>query len=278
VGVLFYRKDRVSHSPRSWADVLRQASRASAGGRTGLRFALTSPEDLTVVFLELAYAAGAHPIVTSDGRNANIDQPQMLEALNLMRDALRGRGTSAVPQAGRGAVSAYETGRVSFLRGWPFVATRIHRDARTAPKRRVAAHTKIVALPPWKPGGRRVGILDGHNLVIPRSAPNPSGALHLIDYLTSLKQVRKDAVEDSQIPVLKALGLDPAVQARATVRAVENTTVISPPAISQYAEVSKVISSGILTILRRTDERALAASELRVMNRRAQRTLDNGSP
>jgi ABC-type glycerol-3-phosphate transport system substrate-binding protein len=172
----------------------------------------------------------------------------------------------------------HETGRASFLRGWPFDASRIRRDARTAPKRRVAASTRIVALPPWNPGGRSVGILDGHNLVIPRSARNPSGALHLIDYLTSREQIRKDALGDSQIPVLKALRRDPAVRAQATVRAVDKTTVLSRPAIPQYAKVSNIISSGALTILRRPDDRALAASELRAMQRRAQRVLDNGSP
>ena len=277
VGVLFYRKDRAAHPPRSWADVFRQASRVSAGGRADLRFALTSPEDLTVVLLELAYTAGAHPIVTSDGRTADIDQPQLLEAINLVRDAIPGRATSAVWEAGS-AVSAYETGRASFLRAWPFVASRLHREARTAPRRRVAANTRIVALPPWNPGGRRVGILDGRNLVIPRAARNPSGALHLIDYLTSPEQVREDALENSRIPVLEAVGHDPAVRAQATVRAVDKTMVLSRPAIPRYAEVSKIISSGVLTVLRRPDDRALAASELRAMQRRAQRVLDNGSP
>jgi multiple sugar transport system substrate-binding protein len=278
VGVLYYRADRVRRAPRSWPDLFRQARRRSPGEPPRLRLPLASPEGLTVVFLELAYAAAARPIVTNDGKTADIDQPAMLAALRSLRAAVRDGATPRVAATDIGALYAYESGRASFLRGWPFVAARMREDARKAPALRVAAdRTRIVPLPPWHVGGRRVGVLGGRNLVIPRGAHNPSAALRLIDFLTSPAQVRKDAREASQIPVLKAVARDPDVRNGALLKAVNETTVVSRPSIPRYAQVSRIISSGIGSVLRRPAEPALVADTLRAIDRDVQRVLDRGS-
>jgi len=67
VGVLYYRADRV-RAPASWRDVYRQSAAQGAARRPGLRLQAGSSEGLTVVLLELAYAAGARPIVSADGK------------------------------------------------------------------------------------------------------------------------------------------------------------------------------------------------------------------
>jgi multiple sugar transport system substrate-binding protein len=277
-GVLYYRADRV-RAPTSWRDVYRQARRRSPDGLPGLRLALGSLEGRTVVLLELAYAAGARPIVTRDGETADVDQPGVLEALRFLRTAIRDGVIPAAAPTDGGSLDVYESGRASFLRGWPFVAARIRDDAGVGRvQRATAANTKIVSLPPWKPGGRSIGVLGGHNLVIPRSARNPSAALHLIAFLTSAEQVRKDEREDAQVPVLRSVASEPALQNRALLNAVERTSVMLRPPIPQYAEVSRIISDGVGAVLRGPSDLASIHYKLRAIDRDVQRVLDHGSP
>lgn len=65
-------------------------------------------------------------------------------------------------------------------------------------------------------------MLGGHDLVIPRTAHNPSGALRLIDYLTSDTQVRIDE-QGGQYPVLKAVANDLDPTNRALMSAIKHT-------------------------------------------------------
>jgi maltose-binding protein MalE len=120
-------------------------------------------------------------------------------------------------------------------------------------------------------------VLGGRNLVIPRSAPNPSGALHLIDFLTSDEQIRKDAENVSPYPVLTALADDPELMDRPVVRAIQDTRVITRPSIPQYAAASARISSGLRRILDSGSPAAADPAALREINDDVQRVLD-GSP
>ena len=276
VGLLYYRADRAT-KPTSWQDVYRQAT-PRAGDLPGLRLQRGAFEGMTVVFLELAYAAGARPIVSQDGTIANLDQPQAVEALEFMRDAIRDRVTPDAQQTDIGNLAVYERGRASFLRGWPFVAARIRADAGAdADRRAAAANTAIVALPPWSAGGASVGVLGGHNLVIPHSARNPSAALHLVEFLTSAGQVRKDVAEDSQLPVRKDVAMDAAVRKRPVVRAIEATRVVARPTLTRYAAVSRIISRGVTAILERSTKASIRAA-LKELQRDVQRELDAGQP
>lgn len=281
VGVLYYRDDQVSR-PASWQDVYAQ-SRPRGGDKPGLRVQVGPYEGLTVLFLELAHAAGAAPIVSDDGKTAQLDQDEVAEALTFLRDAMHHRVIPREEQQDTSNLTMYELGRASFLRGWPFVGAQIDEDADTGKKplarsarSAAAAHTKIVSLPPWKAGGDSVAVLGGHNLVIPRSAGNPGAALRLIDFMTSDAQVRKDVEEDSQYPVLKDMASEPGVGNRELIDAVQATDDVIPrPSLVRYADVSTIISCRVREIML-----GAAADGLREMlgemNREVQSVLDGG--
>ena len=274
-GVLYYRADRV-RAPTSWRDLYGQARGA---GTPGLRLPIGTSEGLTVVLLELAYGAGAAPIVSADGRRADIDQAQVLAALTFLREGVRDAVVPAVATTEQGAVDAFERGRASFLRSWPAAAARISRDAGRGEVQGVtAANTRVASLPPWKPGGRRVSMLGGHNLVIPRSARNPSAALRYIDFVTSEQQVRWDERDDAQFPVLKALENDPRLEHRSLAAAIRATTLVARPSIPRYAEVSRIISTGARSVLRRQGGAQSARDSLREIERDVQRVLNASRP
>ncbi len=272
-GVLFYRNDRV-RKPSSWQDVYRQSRRQGAAGLGGLRLQRETNEGLTVVFLELVYAAGdGRPIISPDGKTANINEPEVLDALMFLRNAVRDRVIPRTEPGNEGSLDVYERGRASFLRGWPFVAARIQDDSeRTgterAARRETARQTRIAALPPWRTGGTSFGVLGGHNLVIPRSAANPSGALHFINYLTGDEQVRKDERLAAQYPVLKSVAEDESTLTNKTlVNAISETEVMPRPSMPKYAAVSEVIANGVQRVLEGPADRASIRTRLRQMDK-----------
>lgn len=282
-GVIFYRND-AEERPESWQDILARA-RPEAGQKPGLRLQLDAYEGLTVVFLELAFAAGAEQIVSEDGRTANIDQPQAMAALRFMRDAIR---TQAVPGTvtrlgDAGSFYVFSSGRARFLRSWPYVQPRFLREAQlaaargnaTAPARyKTARNLGVVPLPPWQAGGPSIGVLGGHNLVIPRSSKNPEAALRLVDFLTSSEQVLRDARSASLAPVLSDAWRDPDVQADPALSAVNDMELRLRPVLPTYAEVSEAIYTTLRRVLRTQQSDESLARALKNIDDDIQAVLD----
>lgn len=282
-GVLYYRRDRVSR-PRTWRS-LAAAAEPDPGELPRLRLQLDAYEGLTVAFLKIAYAAGADPIVSEDGKTANLDQPGTLKALTLLQSAIRRKALprSVTDQEEKGSLYVFEVGRASFLRSWPYAESVIQRDAQeaedegntTAPERRQAADNLAVApLPPWTSDGPRVGILGGHNLVIPRDAKNPRGALHLIKFLTSEEQILKDAKQGSLAPVLTSLWNSEDVRDSPALRAVNAVELIPRPVIPSYWRVSRTIYTSLRRVLNNVQSKETLPGTLRELQAAVQNELD----
>jgi multiple sugar transport system substrate-binding protein len=285
-GVLFYRSDKVPKPPGSWQDVFRASipGIAPASGKPekpGLRLPLEMYEGLTVVVLELAYAAGANSIV--DGGRARVDQPEVLEVLKALRDAIADR---ALPRTGvdskeTGTLDVFRIGNAKFMRNWVVAESRITDEIGRSPiLKRIAGRIKIVSLPPWK-GGARVGILGGHDLVIPRSSKNPDGALKLVSFLTSDEQLRRDALKGSLAPPLDGWTSDESIQGSPALVALAATDLRLRPLIPQYARVSREIGDTVGRLLdvrgraQAPDDAALQAA-LSAIDRRVQELLTDG--
>lgn len=279
-GVLYYRRDR-GQAPRTWR-TLAAAAQPDPGEPPRLRFQLDAYEGLTVTFLEIAYAAGAESIVSDDGRTANVDQPGTLAALRFLQRSLRRRAVpESVTRTGdRGSLWAFGVGRAAFLRAWPYVEARLKTDARTttnatrAARQKTAENFGVVSLPPWTPEGQAVGILGGHNLVIPRTAKNPRGALRLIKFLTREDQILKDAKEASQAPVLSTLWTRDEVTQSAALAAVREEELRLRPLIPKYWQVSREIYCGLRGVLREGAAEATLVAALQRIQTRVQRVLD----
>jgi ABC-type glycerol-3-phosphate transport system substrate-binding protein len=281
-GVLFFRADS-GGPPTSWQQVLQEAV-PRPGHPPGLRLQLDGYEGLTVVFLELAYAAGAKPIVSEDGKRANLDQDETFAALNFLRQAIkRGAVPHTVTTLGdEGSFDVFSRGRAKFLRSWPYIESRFRREAAAAEARGsntaaaryvTASHHGVVSLPPWKPGGPTVGILGGHNLVIPRSARNPEGAMDLVDFLTSPDQVLEDARTASLAPALTELSNDERVGDNPALGAVQDDVLELRPMIPQYHLVSREIYTTLRRVLRTDRSPQGLREELHELNRRVQDLL-----
>jgi multiple sugar transport system substrate-binding protein len=253
-GFLYYRTDHVDDLPGTWQEVYDVARR-----ERGIVYQGAAYEGLTVDFLELAFAAGGR-VLSEDGTESEFDSPENLRALRFMVEGIR---TGAAPRAvvtymEEQARRAFENGRATFMRNWPYAYALGQRS-------RIADDFDIAPYPPFE-GGGRAGILGGHNLVISVHSQNPGGSLKLIEYLTSPEAMERDAAEFSLAPVLKETYQDPDVTkalpfARELRQAVEQAR--SRPVTPVYNLVSQAIYDNVNRALSgsKSPEQALADAD-----------------
>ena len=200
-GFLYYRTDQADKAPATWQELY-----AAAAKQDGLAYQGASYEGLTVNFLELAFAAGGQ-VLSEDGKEAQVDSPENLKALQFMVDGIK---DGAAPKAvttymEEPARRAFESGRATFMRNWPYVYATAQRADATKGKFAVSP------LPEFE-GGGKAGILGGANLVISTYSKNPGAALKFIDYMTHEERQTEDVVKFSDATPLKSVYEDPAVQ------------------------------------------------------------------
>jgi multiple sugar transport system substrate-binding protein len=236
-GFLYYRTDQADAVPQTWQEVYEKAAETD-----GIAYQGAAYEGLTVNFLELAFAAGGK-VLSDDGKTAEIDSPENLEALRFMVDGVE---SGAAPKAvttymEEPARRAFEAGRVTFLRNWPYVYATAARAKPTKGKFDVAP------FPEWE-GGGTAGILGGFNLVISTYSKNPGAALKFIDYMTHQERQAEDIVKYSDASPLKAVYDDPEVQKAQPFSAELKTAVEqskSRPVSPVYPQISQAIYKNV---------------------------------
>ena len=236
-GFLYYRTDQVDEVPQTWQEVYEQAAQTD-----GIAYQGASYEGLTVDFLELAFAAGGK-VLSDDGKTAEIDSPENLEVLQFMVDGIK---NGAAPKAvttymEEPARRAFEAGRVTFLRNWPYVYATANRAKATK------GNFDVAPFPEWE-GGGTAGILGGFNLVISVYSKNPGAALKFIDYMTHDERQAEDIVKYSDASPLKAVYDDPAVQKAQPFSAELKTAVEqsrSRPVSPVYPQISQAIYKNV---------------------------------
>jgi multiple sugar transport system substrate-binding protein len=192
-GFLYYRSDQVDSIPPTWQAVYDEAKQGD-----GIVYQGAAYEGLTVDFLELAFAAGGK-VLNEDGSKSEINSPENVKALQFMVDGIK---SGAAPKAvttymEEPARRAFENGRATFMRNWPYAYALGQKAEKVKGKFKVAPYPEFE-------GGGKAGILGGHNLVISAYSKNPEGAVALIDYLTRPEAIKRDAAEYSLAPVLEA--------------------------------------------------------------------------
>lgn len=235
--LLYYRTDKVPEPPATWQEVYADAKREG-----GIVYQGTASENLTTQFLELAYAAGGH-VLSDDGTTSELDSSANRAALELMVDGIRdGAAPPALPSFTRArARRVFAAGRAAFQRDWPQAYAREAREAR------IRGRVDVAPLPPFE-GGGRAGVLGGRNLLISASSRARRAALLAVDFLTSPRVMRMDAVRFSLAPVLAASYQDPAVR-----RALRFPTRLehavrrakTPPVSPAYGRISRAIADSV---------------------------------
>ena len=200
-GLLFYRTDQVDAVPATWQEVYAEAAKGD-----GIVYQGSAYEGLTVNFLALAFAAGGS-VLSEDGSKSTIDSPENLKALQFMVDGIKdGAAPKAVTtMTEEPARRAWEAGRATFMRNWPYA----YALSQQAPK--VKGKFAVAPYPEFE-GGGKAAILGGHNMVISVYSKNPGLMLKFIDFATSAERMKRNAIKYSKAPVLGETYQDPDVQ------------------------------------------------------------------
>jgi multiple sugar transport system substrate-binding protein len=199
--LLYYRKDKVSNVPATWQELYDQAASGD-----GIVFQGAAYEGLTCDWLELAFAAGGS-VLSEDGQKATIDSSQNVAATKLMVDAVK-RGAaprSVATYMEPESLAAWQTGRYSFMRNWPY-AYGLSQDTDE-----LKGKFAVAPLPAYE-GAGRASILGGGNSVISVYSKNPGGALAVVDFLASQDWQTTLTAEFSQMSPFKATYDQPEVQ------------------------------------------------------------------
>ena len=133
-GFLDYRTDQVAEAPKTWQEVYEKAAETD-----GIAYQGAAYEGLTVDFLELAFAAGGK-VLSDDGSKVELDSPANLKALQFMVEGIKSGAApkSVTTYMEEPARRAFEAGRVTFLRNWPYVYATANRAKATKGKFKVA--------------------------------------------------------------------------------------------------------------------------------------------
>jgi multiple sugar transport system substrate-binding protein len=199
---LYYRTDQVDQVPATWQEVYEVA-----GQNDGIVYQGAPYEGLTCDFLELAYAAGGE-VLSEDGKEAVIDSPENVKALQFMvdgvKDGIAANGvTTYMEEESR---RYFESGKATFMRNWPY-AYALGQKKGTA----VSGKFKVAPFPEFE-GAGKAAILGGHNNVISVYSENPGAALKLVDFLSSDEEQIIMFRDYSLAPTVASAYDDPGVQ------------------------------------------------------------------
>ena len=250
--MLYYRSDILTAAgqlpPTTWAELARQSATLAPAHRIdGYAGQLWPYEGLTVNALEAIRSAGGD-LLDPSGRVV-VDSPQARTGLDFLAGGLR---DGWIPQAALGyqeeqSRAAFQSGKLLFLRNWPYVYPEAEDGARSA----VAGRFGVVALPgPHGPGSE---VLGGSCLAVCRYSRNQGSARALIRYMTSRQIQSRVLTEGGLPPVWADLYQDPELVARFPYLPVLRRAVLvagTRPAIPQYQQLSLAFSESAYEVLR----------------------------
>ena len=106
----------MADSPATW-----QALYEEGAANDGFAYQGAPYEGLTCNFVELSSAAGG-TILSEDGKKAEFDSPENLEALKLMVDGMKSGGAVKASRTfmEEPARMAFESGKATFMRNWSY--------------------------------------------------------------------------------------------------------------------------------------------------------------
>jgi multiple sugar transport system substrate-binding protein len=237
-GILYYRKDLVPTPPKTWDEMMGMCSIAKAkkiGCYAGQFFKY---EGLTVNTAEAINSTGG-TIIGTDGKPTVTSA----EAKKGMQNLVKAYADGNIPKEGitfkeeEGRL-AFESGKLMFLRNWPYVYNLAKTDGSSTVKNTFG----MAPLPgATGPGASSLG---GHSAAISVYSKNKATAADFLKFLTSTEQQTAFVTQGSLAPVLSALYDDPDLGTKFPYLPVLKTSLenaVPRPVTPFYPAVSKAV-------------------------------------
>lgn len=204
-GLLYYRKDLVHTAPTTWSQMISDCKNLPSGMDCyGGQFA--QYEGLTVNAAEAINSAGGE-IVASDGKTPKIDSPQAKQGLDFL---VNGFKQGYIPQQAltwqeEESREAFQSGKLMFLRNWPYVYNHLVQD----PDSKVKDKFGIAPLPGLNGPGK--SSLGGHSAAISAFSDAKGTALDFLKFIIGDQAQRIFLNVGSLAPVRASLYSDQAL-------------------------------------------------------------------
>lgn len=259
-GVLYYRTDLLKKygyagPPKTWNELATMAQKIQAGERktnpkfVGFVFQGKNYEGLTCNALEWINSFGGGTIVDRSGK-ITVNNEKAVAALRTIQGLVGTVAPSAVTTYGEEeARNVWQAGNAAFMRNWPY-AYALAQEANSPIRGKVG-----VAALPAGPGGKPAATLGGWQLAVNAYSKYPKEAASLVQYLTSVQEQKRRAIEASYNPTIAALYKDPqvlkAVPFFGSLYEVFTNAVARPATVtgSKYNQVSDAFSTAVYNVL-----------------------------
>lgn len=237
-GILFYRKDLVPTPPKTWDEMMGMCSIAKAKNIACYAGQFAKYEGLTVNVAEAINSAGG-TVLGEDGK-PTLSTPQAKKGLENLASAYKDgnipkQGITFQEEQGR---LAFESGKLLFLRNWPYVYNLAKTDGSSTVKNTFG----MAPLP--GASGPGASSLGGHNAAISVYSKHKATAVEFLKFLTSDEQQKAFVTQGSLAPVITTLYDDPTLVAKSPYLTVLKTSILNAvarPVTPFYPAVSTAI-------------------------------------
>ena len=256
-GILFYRKDLVPNAPKTWDEMMGMCSIAKQNNIGCYSGQFSKYEGLTVNAAEAINSAGGS-VLNKDGK-PNLNTPEAKAGLeNLAKAYADGNiPKEAITFKEEDSRQAFQSGKLLFLRNWPYVYSLMSTEGSSAVK------DKFGMAPLPGKSGPGASALGGHNAAISVYSKNKATALDFIKFIETEENQKFFANQASLAPILTSVYEDQALVAKLPYLSVLQTSIqnaVPRPVTPFYPAVTKAIQENAYSALKgeKTVETALS--------------------
>jgi multiple sugar transport system substrate-binding protein len=235
--------------PATWDELVEFGKKLQSPGCYAITDSWGPGEYATVAFFRWAKSAGAEIHEWRDGRVFwMLNDPECINAAQFMKDmvseGIMDPGSPSYYQ--QQIADLFGKGHAAMFINWDMMK-RNFKDPGQSP---YAGKIKAAVIPGAEPG--LTASIEGHEyMAIPTASRHREAARKFIQYVTSVENVRRRALEQGMTPVYKELFEDPeignVIDLDVIFQAADNCYY--RPAVPEYTEVSDVISEEVQKIL-----------------------------
>jgi multiple sugar transport system substrate-binding protein len=238
-GMLYYRKDLVPTPPKTWDEMISMCSIAKKNNMGCYAGQFFKYEGLTCNAAEAINTAGGK-IVGDDGKTPTVNSPESAKGLSRLADAYKNGEIpkEAITFKEEESRQAFESGKLLFLRNWPYV----YNLAATEGSSKVKGKFAVAPLP--GESGPGASALGGHNTAMSAYSAHKATAYDFLKFLLEEQQQRWFVTQGSLAPSLQSLYDDPALVKKYPYLPVLKTSILSAvprPVSAFYPAVTKAV-------------------------------------
>jgi multiple sugar transport system substrate-binding protein len=245
-GLLYYRKDLVPTAPTTYADLIADCAKKTAG-MACYAGQFAKYEGLTCNASEAINSAGGE-IVKADGKTPDVETDQAKQGLDFLVNGFKQGYISkeAITYQEEDSRNAFQSGKALFLRNWPYVYNHLANDKDSKVKDKFG----VAPLPGLN--GPGTSTLGGHNFAISQYSKHKATALDFLKFIMSAPAQSLLLNVGSLAPVLKSSYSDPALIAKfGYLPTLEKSidTAIPRPVTPFYPAVTQTIETNVYQAL-----------------------------